>query len=170
LNVEPGADSENIKIAYRKLAKELHPDLNPSVKAQEYFVIMQNAYHYLLEHPYSKEEVELLLKLRQKKEQIAKIKFEHAIRFHPNPYSSKPLKEILASSALARSIYFLFHILFISAGIYLIFKPVYNIVYYNIDPRTNSFSAYLSVVFAFFFGIIITVSFLCTGIKLIRRR
>jgi hypothetical protein len=170
LNVLPGADAEDIKIAYRKLAKELHPDINHSVKAQEYFVIMKNAYHYLLEHTYTKEEAEILFNAKHKKEQIAKIKFEQAIRFHPNPYSSKTLREILISSALARSIYYLFHLLFISVGIFLVFKPVYNIFYYNADPRTNTFSAYLSVVFGFLFGIILTTCFLYTGIKYMRRR
>jgi len=161
---------EEIKNAYRKLAKELHPDLNPSDKAQECFIIMQNAYHYLLDHPYTKEEVGILLKAQQKKEHLTKINFEQAIRFHPNPNSSKTLREILAYSATARRMYFLFHCLFLSAGIYLIFRPLYNIIYYNVDPRINAFSAYLSVGFAIFFGIIITASFLYTGIQFIRRR
>jgi hypothetical protein len=170
LNVQPGADFADIKAAYRKLAKELHPDLNPSEKAQEFFIVMQNAYNYLIEHPYTKEEVDILLRARQKREQITKINFEKAIRFRPNAYSSKTLREILISSAMARGIYFLFHFLFIILGIYLIFKPIYNVIYYNVDPRTNTFSGYLTICFAFFFGIILTVSFLYTGIKFIRRR
>jgi hypothetical protein len=170
LNIEPGADSEDIKIAYRKLAKELHPDLNPSEKAQEYFIIMQNAYQYLLKHTYTKEEVDFLLKAKQLKEQIIKINLKQATRFRHNPYSSKTLSEILEFSLAARSIYYLFHILFVSVGIYLIFKPIYNIMYYNVDPRTDSFSAYLSVIFAFLFGIILTISFLYSGLRYIRRR
>ena len=52
LGVKPGADIETIKAAYRKSAKELHPDVSTSEKAHEYFTILQNAYEYLLNHPY----------------------------------------------------------------------------------------------------------------------
>ena len=35
LGVPPDADEETIKVKYRKLAKEFHPDLNPGDKAAE---------------------------------------------------------------------------------------------------------------------------------------
>lgn len=48
LGLEEDADKEEIKRAYRKLAKKYHPDLNPGkLDAKEDFIKLQNAYDHL---------------------------------------------------------------------------------------------------------------------------
>lgn len=47
LGVSRDASTEEIKKAYRKLARELHPDVNPSEKAQERFKTVTHAYEVL---------------------------------------------------------------------------------------------------------------------------
>ncbi|MCX8163837.1 MAG: DnaJ domain-containing protein [Aquificaceae bacterium] len=47
LQVERSASKEEIKKAYRRLAKEWHPDVNPSPSAKERFREINEAYHIL---------------------------------------------------------------------------------------------------------------------------
>ncbi|MDE2591249.1 MAG: molecular chaperone DnaJ [Actinomycetales bacterium] len=47
LGVSKDASEEQIKKAYRKLARELHPDVNPAPEAQERFKLVTHAYEVL---------------------------------------------------------------------------------------------------------------------------
>lgn len=49
LGVPRDADEEQIKKAYRRLARELHPDVNPSEDAQERFKLVTHAYEVLID-------------------------------------------------------------------------------------------------------------------------
>jgi hypothetical protein len=50
LRLQPGASLEEIKRAYRQLAKEFHPDVNPDPEARRLFIEIQLAYEWLLQN------------------------------------------------------------------------------------------------------------------------
>jgi hypothetical protein len=50
LGIRPGASVDDIKRAYRQLAKEYHPDVNPDPSARLKFIEIQRAYKWLLEN------------------------------------------------------------------------------------------------------------------------
>jgi len=47
LGLSSDASADEIKKAYRKLARELHPDVNPAPEAQERFKLVTHAYEVL---------------------------------------------------------------------------------------------------------------------------
>ena len=48
LDVKASATEEELKQAYRKKAKQLHPDKNKAANAHEQFVLLSEAYEYLV--------------------------------------------------------------------------------------------------------------------------
>jgi len=49
LGLSQGASPDDIKSAYRRLARKFHPDLNPAPEATEKFLAVQQAYEVLME-------------------------------------------------------------------------------------------------------------------------
>ena len=52
LGVKENATDEEVKKAYRLLAKQYHPDANIQIDTREIYLKIQEAYEYLLTHPY----------------------------------------------------------------------------------------------------------------------
>ena len=50
LRLAPGASEVELKQAYRRRAKQLHPDRNKSPYAQQDFILLTEAYEYFLHH------------------------------------------------------------------------------------------------------------------------
>jgi DnaJ domain len=50
LGISPGATESELKQAYRRKAKQLHPDRNKSPYAQQDFISLTEAYDYLMHH------------------------------------------------------------------------------------------------------------------------
>jgi curved DNA-binding protein CbpA len=171
LGVKPGADLDTIRAAYRKSAKELHPDINQTEKAHYYFTILQNAYEYLINHQ------ELSEKLAKNNSHIHRDSYKNN---NPNPTSSSfkriyrirqyTLHEVLRNSLTARILYIFFHAFFLLIGFFLIYSSVYDLFTFGVEENTNVIAAYLSIGVAIIFGIFITGIFLLTGYEYLRYR
>jgi hypothetical protein len=48
LGLHPGCNVDEIKKAYRKKAREFHPDINPSPSAKDMFISITEAYEFLI--------------------------------------------------------------------------------------------------------------------------
>ena len=171
LGVKPGSNQEIIKAAYRKSAKELHPDVNSSDRAHEYFVILQNAYQYLTEHPYTEEEVMILRRSAAHKKSVRNENknenFNQPVNYTIERYT---LEDVLRKSLTARILYIVFHVLFLIIGFYLMIRSIYDALFFTLQDKSHIVSAYFTIVFGFLFGIVITLIFLYTGITYIQDR
>jgi hypothetical protein len=171
LGVKPGSDISLIKSAYRKAAKELHPDINHFENASEYFNILQNAYQYLLKHPFHPVENKFIKNSTQNKNTIKSGKKGYSnIKTKSGSLAQKTLQEVLACSFTARLLYIFFHLLFLSLGIFMIISSVYDTFHYSVDPRVSIGSAYITTAFGLIFGILITVIFIVSSFNFISRR
>ena len=171
LGVKPGSNQETIKAAYRKSAKELHPDVNSSERAHEYFVILQNAYQYLTEHPYTAEEVLLLRRSASVRDHAGNNKSKvYKDQTCNSAIERYTLSEVLKNSFTARVLFIVFHVLFLVIGFYLIIRSVFDAVFFTPLDRAHIVSAYFTIGFGFLFGIVITLIFLFTGLMFIRER
>ena len=50
LGISPDASTKEIKLAYLRLAKQYHPDINHSPDAQKQFIRISQAYTYIMKH------------------------------------------------------------------------------------------------------------------------
>ena len=91
LGVSKDADKDEIKQAYRQLAKKFHPDMNHSPGADEIFIEISEAYEFLINQPARTGEKEVTAEevyehykeeVREKARQQAQMKYEKFINEH----------------------------------------------------------------------------------------
>ncbi len=75
LGIERTASNDEIKQAYFSLARQYHPDSNPSESASEYFLILQKAYE-TLRNPKKRKEHDLMLLQAQPEVDMIKISYQ----------------------------------------------------------------------------------------------
>jgi hypothetical protein len=123
LNLTPPVNEEDVKQAYRTLAKQYHPDVNPSPGAHEKFIEISEAYEVLLEKlshhtgniiDYSDDNVitseyinELKRKARERTQENARKKYEKLKKEHEAFQESGLYDFVLLISYLARGSLFL---------------------------------------------------------------
>lgn len=121
LNLKPSANEEEIKQAYRILAKKFHPDINPDPDAHQRFLEISEAYEYLIEdikysrgRIYDQDEIdpeyfeEIRRVARERAQERARQRFEK-LRKEKEEYQESGLHDfVLATSYLGRFALFAF--------------------------------------------------------------
>ncbi len=135
-----------------------------------YFIMVKNAYHYLIDHPYSKEEVDYLEKLAKASEDESQNPIERNITQRYPKERTYTLSQVLQHSLIARLLFIFFHIMFLVIGIFLIVRPISDAINFPVDEDTNMIAAYFTLVIALFFGVLITTIFLFSAYNYLRNR
>ena len=174
VGVQPGADQDTIKAAFRKAAKELHPDLNASDKAHQYFIILQKAYTYLLNHPYQpsyneNSNSEKFTGSYQSRNSQSTSN-QSRVQYGRKIYIRKSLNEILAQSIQARILFFLFHFLFLLIAAYLMYISIYDAFLVPLNREVQNNTSYVVILIGFLFGMALFLVFLLSGIRYLKRR
>ena len=99
LRLQPGASADDVRQAFRRLAKELHPDQNPAADAHEQFVRLHEAYERLKSRSaramttgtgYS-DEAARMQRARERAAAYARMRYEAYERekelYHTSPYA-----------------------------------------------------------------------------------
>jgi hypothetical protein len=99
LRLRPGASAEEVRQAFRRLAKELHPDQNPAADAHDRFILLHEAYERLRKRPQGvagsessyREEAVRMQRTRQRAAAYARMRYEEYERekalYHTSPYA-----------------------------------------------------------------------------------
>ena len=93
-NLNESSTLEDIKKRYRKLAKEFHPDRNKDSNAHERFLLIKEAYEYLITNQFQNSQSVYFDNINLEKERIEKIR-----------QAKERLKEYYKRKELERKIY-----------------------------------------------------------------
>lgn len=153
LGLSRDAGIDDIKKAYRKKAKILHPDINKSEGAAEDFILVNEAYEMLLEY-----KTWSLEKIAQYWQQTAARRQQEA-RKRAAYNARKSYKDFKKSKTYqsANMMFYFFDFLFFVTGIVIMIIPLVFADFSELEPeRTISMviSIVMSVVFGFFLAML----------------
>lgn len=169
VGVRPDANLEQIRIAYRKKAKYIHPDINVSPNAHHDFIMLTKSFEYI---KYIKQQ-EILIKMQQDHNNGINInkKWDNFDTAHQlrktRQYQTTKYKNInFKSTFIGRSIFITTHIIFLFIGLLITFNPLVTALKHGLDPNVSALSAITSATVSFTFGIIMCISIVLSGINL----
>ena len=150
LEIAPGASQEVIHHAFRKRAKELHPDMNPSPDAALSFHQLTEAYHFLLENY---DDIQILLTSQSNIYTGARHQLQHASRQYHRHETPRPThQKSFLDDRIGRSIFIGAHIFFIIIGAAMIAVPVLTLLLYSSEVNIFSGASSISMIGALGIG------------------
>ncbi len=141
LGIEKDADVDDIKKAYRALAKKYHPDVNATPGIEQIFIEITEAYEYLINKAESKQKVnvgkekqhdineEYWQQVRRRAAEQARMKYEKFAREHEAFKASGYYDLSLIFKILGRAFIFLFTITLFVTPVILGFIDLYLLLF-----------------------------------------
>lgn len=171
LGIEENAGLPKIKKAYRKKAKEYHPDLNPNPNAHLQFILINEAYNYLcgliqkegrINDPAQNNKQDQSFYDTWVKQERARIRREAARNARMKYEEFKKTKTYKATSFL----YELVDFLYIGVGLLIILVPIIYTAITGLDPK-NPERSITTIIGSVLFGSLIIGMIVITKFSLV---
>ncbi len=166
LGLKTDATSQDIRVAYRTMAKQFHPDINPLPQARERFIEIHEAYEYLSNdgrrqwHSQFGGKQKISTEELNNREKIYKAWVErqqHTARQRAETYAAGPLENFLNSGVYraARTVNKWFNIIFMLWCVAVIVLPLTHFLTFEETPEKErphwtsaAFPALIGIFFA----------------------
>ena len=170
LGVKADANFDDVKIAYRKKVKTVHPDVNFSPDAHRDFIILNKCFEYIKQ--IKQQEIILNKKMISYQEMVKKNNYcwddFYNLKQKARYYQTVKYKKNIhfKSTLIGKSIFISSHVAFFFLSVFITFNPLISALKHGIDPNVSVVSAITSASFSFVFGIIMCISLVLSGINL----
>lgn len=176
LGLQPNATVVEIKRAFRKKAKLYHPDINKAPNATEMFILISEAYEYVLRDKLRQKETAHYSRYHQKSREQASYNQwfrderqkarERAERYARMKYEDFEQSKLYKSAMLIASLTDFF---FIFIGLFIIAIPLF--VTFTTDMASvNPQNHYTAVTASIIIGLIISVTLILNKLNTIKRK
>lgn len=131
LNVSRTATNEDIKNAFRNLAKKFHPDLNKETGSEEIFKIIQEAYEVLSDETKRREYDKTILDPKEELHRLAdELKRKSAANPQPLSFFDKICLNKYEILDNIRKIFWTVILIVVPIIMYMIYKDIWSVIYY----------------------------------------
>ncbi len=173
LDLNPGANADEIKKAYRLKAKLVHPDANHRPEAHFQFIRMKEAFDILLK-------VKNLETCRRTSAgpfshphdpyfQSAHHRYAHTCSARAKHYRKENDEGgDFLDSRIGRTLYLAVHVLFFFMGLLIFAGPLYNLITRGFDPYISLFDSLFATVAAMVFGVIMIVRITWSFVRFVK--
>jgi ABC-type multidrug transport system fused ATPase/permease subunit len=173
LDLNSGANKDEIKQAYRIKAKLYHPDLNPSPFANQEFIRIKQAFDYLMNYdPLKYRYVSTSFRHQTgRRSYNASARSFDRERYqkwqsYVHHYKHNTRKNFdFKTTVFGKIIFYFFHVLFLFVGIYILISPTLSVVTGSVDMQRITAATIFAVVGASFFGLIMIVMITLSGLS-----
>jgi hypothetical protein len=175
LGVKPNSSTAELKRAYRQKAKLLHPDINPSPDAHSEFIKTKQAFEFIQKYrtcqalyrrrmSYYREKARTSPQYKSyyyREQTKYRMSRENAWRI----YNSRKYKVNFLATLFGKIIFFVFHIMFLFIGFYILIYPLIHTIRYGVDQDKTLIGTIITIMCAMLFGSVMIFMIAISGLS-----